>query len=191
MSISKLQLDRMLLAAITILLLNIWPLCFVFSLTPSQFMVMYSWLHVDGDAGVPVVSSSWQTWASMVPVFLLNILTGFLSSEGDGLGPWWVEANLTEVCIHWLITQAYLLLTFQFSNVILCSEKTDWERPSSKNVINTLLLLIFNQDACLGPLKWETLIIFQESLSCRYLKKCFPFIISVWRIHRVNLSKPL
>lgn len=85
----------------------------------------------------------------------------------------------------------YLLLTFQFSNVILCSEKTDRERPSSKNVINTLLSLIFNQDACLGPLKWETLIIFQESLSCRYLKKCFPFIISVWRIHRVNLSKPL
>lgn len=50
----------------------------------SQSVVKKNSFSVDSDAGVPLASSSWKGWALVV---FLNILTNFLSYEGDCLAP--------------------------------------------------------------------------------------------------------
>lgn len=63
--------------------------------------VKLTW-RVDSDTAVPTVSSSWQAWSLVVLGLFLNILTNFLSSEGDRSDPWnflkpfwWLEKNVS------------------------------------------------------------------------------------------------
>lgn len=60
-----------------------------------------------GETGLLAVSSSWQTWTSLVPGLFLNILTSCLSCENEGLGlhPEFdkVVTDLNNLCLQTIV----------------------------------------------------------------------------------------